>query len=42
MVLEPTIYRTQGEHPNHYTTDAVPRKLNTDIIFNLFKVVSMW
>ena len=21
--LEPTIYRTQGEHANHYTTDAV-------------------
>jgi hypothetical protein len=21
--LEPTIYRTQGEHPNHYTSDAV-------------------
>ena len=20
--LEPTIYRTQGEHPNHYTTNA--------------------
>ena len=22
--LEPTIYRTQGEHANHYTTDADP------------------
>jgi hypothetical protein len=22
-VLEPTIYRTQGEHDNHYATDAV-------------------
>jgi hypothetical protein len=22
-VLEPTIYRTRGEHANHYTTDAV-------------------
>ena len=21
--LEPTIYHTQGEHANHYTTDAV-------------------
>jgi hypothetical protein len=21
--LEPTIYRTGGEHANHYTTDAV-------------------
>jgi hypothetical protein len=21
--LEPTIYRTQGEHANHYTTDVV-------------------
>ena len=21
--LEPTIYRTQGEHSNHYATDAV-------------------
>ncbi len=21
--LEPTIYRTQGEHANHYATDAV-------------------
>ena len=21
--LEPTIYRTPGEHANHYTTDAV-------------------
>ena len=24
--LEPTIYRTQGEHANHYTTDAVNYK----------------
>jgi hypothetical protein len=22
-VFEPTIYRTRGEHANHYTTDAV-------------------
>jgi hypothetical protein len=21
--LEPTIYRTRGEHANHYTTDVV-------------------
>jgi hypothetical protein len=25
--LEPTIYRTRGEHANHYTTDAVCRTL---------------
>jgi hypothetical protein len=25
--LEPTIYRTQGEHANHYTTDAVDIKM---------------
>jgi hypothetical protein len=24
--LEPTIYRTPGEHANHYTTDAVEYK----------------
>jgi hypothetical protein len=24
--LEPTIYRTRGEHANHYTTDAVCHK----------------
>ena len=23
--LEPTVYRTRGEHANHYTTDAVKR-----------------
>jgi hypothetical protein len=22
-VLDPKIYRSQGEHPNHYATDAV-------------------
>ena len=27
--LEPTIYRTRGEHANYYTTDAVPTT-NTD------------
>ena len=26
--LEPTIYRTLGEHANHYTTDAVKRRQN--------------
>ena len=24
--LEPTNYRTQGEHANHYTTEAVLKK----------------
>ena len=24
--FEPTIYRTRGEHANHYTTDAVLNK----------------
>ena len=24
MLLVPTIYRTRGEHANHYATDAVP------------------
>jgi hypothetical protein len=28
--LEPTIYRTRGEHANHYTTDAVK---NTERVF---------
>jgi hypothetical protein len=23
QVLEPMIYRTRGEHANHYTTDAI-------------------
>ena len=23
FMLEPTIFRTRGEHANHYTTDAV-------------------
>jgi hypothetical protein len=23
LVLDPKIYHTQGEHPNHYATDAV-------------------
>jgi hypothetical protein len=25
--LEPTIYRTGGEHANHYTTDMVRRRV---------------
>jgi hypothetical protein len=25
--IDPTIYRTRDEHANHYTTDAVSRKL---------------
>jgi hypothetical protein len=32
--LEPSIYRTRGEHANHYTTDAVfyTRIQNTEYI----------
>ena len=33
--LEPTIYRTRGEHTNHYTTDAVSLKLGIANYFNL-------
>jgi hypothetical protein len=32
--IEPTIYRTRGEHTNHYATDAVEnqhRKINTQL-----------
>ena len=29
--FEPTIYRTQGEHANHYTTDAVDVKVNLNL-----------
>jgi hypothetical protein len=29
LVLEPTIYRTQGEQANYYTTDAVNNWLET-------------
>ena len=29
LVLKPTIYRTQGEHANYYTTDAVNNWLET-------------
>jgi hypothetical protein len=28
-VLEPTIYRTRGKHPNHYVTDAVFKTYGT-------------
>ena len=31
--LEPTIYRTRGEHANHYTTNAVI--LYEDILINI-------
>ena len=34
MGLKPTIYRTQGEHANHYATDAV-------VVVN-FKNVVLW
>ena len=27
--LKPTIYRTRGEHGNHYTTDVVGRQSNS-------------
>ena len=30
--LEPTIYRTQGEHANHYANDAVDLILLTSIV----------
>jgi hypothetical protein len=29
--LEPTIYHTQGEHSNHYTTDAVQIGIETSL-----------
>jgi hypothetical protein len=32
--LEPTIYGTQGEHANHYTTDAVPMLCFQYVVFN--------
>ena len=31
QVLKPTIYRTRGEHANHYTTDAVDVKENLNL-----------
>jgi hypothetical protein len=33
--LEPTIYRTRGEHANHYTTDAIALQHTTNIVFIL-------
>ena len=36
--LEPTIYRTQGEHANHYATDVVqliPVNLNYMVLYSL-------
>jgi hypothetical protein len=27
--LEPTIYRTRGEHANHYATDTVKKYIET-------------
>ena len=40
--LEPTIYRTRGEHANHYASDAVYSLLNilgTLVIFLLINCV---
>jgi hypothetical protein len=34
--LEHTIYRTRGEHANHYATDAVFTKLHLLDIKNIF------
>jgi hypothetical protein len=31
-MLEPTIYRTRGEHANHYTTDAVQQMIQDGLI----------
>ena len=31
--LEPMIYRIQGEHPNHYTTDAYPSNNRHEMSF---------
>jgi hypothetical protein len=33
--LESTIYRTRGEHANHYATDAVLKYLEVLVIFNM-------
>ena len=33
--LEPTIYRTRGEHANHYATDAVIYVLGHDRVSHL-------
>jgi hypothetical protein len=34
--LEPTIYRTRGQHANHYAIDAVILELNVMCFFLLF------
>ena len=34
--LEPMIYRTRGEHANHYTTDAVPLSFYVSILLCFF------
>jgi hypothetical protein len=34
--LEPTIYRTRGEHTNHYATDGVHQKIDGSFIQNVF------
>ena len=36
--LEPTIYRTRGEHANHYTTDAVDVKENLNLKKSILRV----
>ena len=36
--LEPTIYRTGGEHANHYTTDAVQILENSDSLKDFLKI----
>jgi hypothetical protein len=36
--LEPTIYRTRGEHANHYTTDAVDVKVNLNFKKSILRV----
>ena len=33
--LEPTIYRTRGQHANHYTSDAVDKNINFQLIVNI-------
>jgi len=42
--IDPKIYRTGGEHVNHYTTDAVSHTLQTQkqkIQFSLFSFFNM-
>ena len=34
--LKPTIYRTRGEHANHYTTDAVLNNVKMHDAFKIF------